>query len=139
MSRNSINLEVITPDKTVVREQVNYVRVPAGLGSLGILPGHAPLMTSLDIGILEYTRDGEPGRYEIAITEGYLQLLNNDLSVLVKSAEKPEEIDLERALAAKERAERRLSDKSASIDVERAKTALKRALNRINIKNFMLP
>ena len=136
MSDKLLKLEVITPDKTVVSDMVSYVKVPAGLGSLGILPDHAPLMTSLDIGILEYTKKGDEKRYQVTIAQGYLQLLNNEISVLVKSAERSEDIDLNRAEAAKERAEKLLNEHPANLDVERAKSALKRALNRISVKTL---
>ena len=133
MSDKLIDLEIVTPDKVVVKEQVSFIKAPAGLGSIGILPNHAPLLTSLDIGIVEFTKDSE--KIEITISEGFLEVLNNKATILVNSAEKVTDIDIDRAMAAKVRAEKRLSEKSHNIDTDRAKLALKRAINRISAKN----
>ena len=133
MGDKLLDLEIVTPDKVVVKEKVSFIKAPAGLGSIGILANHAPLLTSLDIGIVEYTKDSQ--KTEVTISEGFLEVLNNKVTILVNSAEKVANIDLNRALAAKERAEKRLSGNSHNIDNDRAKLALKRAINRISAKH----
>ncbi|MFZ5625977.1 MAG: F0F1 ATP synthase subunit epsilon [Bacillota bacterium] len=131
MAENTIKLEVVTPDRKVVSEEVEMVVAPAAEGYLGILANHAPLITSLQIGILKYTAGGQ--EQKLAISGGFLEVKDNRAVVLAEAAERPEEIDVQRALAAKERAERRLAERSADIDMVRAEVALKRALNRLKV------
>ncbi|AVX29968.1 MULTISPECIES: F0F1 ATP synthase subunit epsilon [unclassified Carboxydocella] len=131
MAENTIKLEVVTPDRKVVSEEVEMVVAPAAEGYLGILANHAPLITSLQIGVLKYTAGGQ--EQKLAISGGFLEVKDNRAVVLAEAAERPEEIDVQRALAAKERAERRLAERSADIDMVRAEVALKRALNRLKV------
>ncbi|AVX19551.1 ATP synthase F1 subcomplex epsilon subunit [Carboxydocella sporoproducens DSM 16521] len=131
MAENTIKLEVVTPDRKVVSEEVEMVVAPAAEGYLGILANHAPLITSLQIGVLKYTAGGQ--EQKLAISGGFLEVKDNRAVVLAEAAERPKEIDVQRALAAKERAERRLAERSADIDMVRAEVALKRALNRLKV------
>ncbi|MCH4166686.1 MAG: F0F1 ATP synthase subunit epsilon [Megasphaera sp.] len=127
----TIRLEVITPDAAVLNEDVNFVLVRALDGDLGILPNHAPLIASLSIWPLEYEQQGQ--RQAITIAKGFLEVSNNTITVITPAAEKPGDIDVRRAQAAKDRAEKRLSDLNSNIDVERATLALQRALRRIDV------
>jgi F-type H+-transporting ATPase subunit epsilon len=110
------------------------VLAPGSDGYLGILANHAPLVTSLDIGLVNYTPAGGGQDQLFAVANGFLEVSNNKVSILADSAESWDEIDLERAQEAVKRAEERLSIMDESVDIERAQIALKRALNRIRIK-----
>lgn len=126
----SIHLEIVTPDHQVVRDSVTSVTVPGKEGYLGILPGHAPLLSILDVGELAYTRDNVI--HYVAVTWGFVEVLPDRVIILAQTAERAEEIDVDRAKRAKQRAEERLGKVSAAdIDFERARAALSRALARI--------
>jgi F-type H+-transporting ATPase subunit epsilon len=126
----AIQLEIATPDRQVVHESVESVTVPGKQGFLGILPGHAPLLSELAVGELDYTHQGNQ-RY-LAVTWGFAEVLPDRVIVLVQTAERAEEIDVERAARAKQRAEERLKKVSdTDIDMERARAALARAVARI--------
>ena len=109
---------------------VNSVTAPASLGSLGILHNHAPLLTTLETGLLNYRKTGQDA-FTIALDTGLMEVNNNHVLVLVQAAEKSHEIDLARAEASLARAKERLAAPGKDIDVPRAEAALKRALNRI--------
>ncbi|NTW05150.1 MAG: F0F1 ATP synthase subunit epsilon [Peptococcaceae bacterium] len=132
MAESKQRLEIVTPQKKVFNEDVNFVVIPGELGELGILPNHAPLMTSLKIGEVRIQMDGNTTR--MAISGGFAEIVKNKVTILADTAERPEDIDFERAERAKERAEKRLADKSADIDFIRAEMALKRAINRLRMK-----
>ncbi|MDD2220420.1 MAG: F0F1 ATP synthase subunit epsilon [Clostridia bacterium] len=133
MSEDKIYLEIVTPEGEVLREMVSAIVVPAAMGSMGIMADHAPLVTALDIGVLEYTKADQ--KYKIAITSGFMEVKDNEVMVLVQAAERPEEIDFERAEKARQRAEARLAQKKVDdIDYIRAQAALERALNRLQFK-----
>ncbi|WP_301860330.1 F0F1 ATP synthase subunit epsilon [uncultured Megasphaera sp.] len=127
----TFRLEVITPDAAVLQEDVEFVAVRALDGELGIMPGHAPLIASLDIWPLAYEAGGK--RQRLAVSSGFLEVNNNNVTVVTPAAEKPADIDVHRAEAAKKRAEDRLKSHSEDIDVERAEVALKRALCRLDV------
>lgn len=126
----TIRLEIVTPAKKVFSEDVSFIVAPGSLGELGILPDHAPLVSSLTIGVLRYKQDDQ--EYKVAISGGFLEVKNNKAVVLATTAERPEDIDAERAQEAKKRAEDRLANKG-EIDVTRAEAALKRAINRLKV------
>lgn len=129
---STIRLEIVTPERKVYSEDVNMVIVKGELGELGILPNHAPLATPLVISIVKIKKDGL--EQNVAIGGGFFEVGNNKAVILAETAEFPENIDLERALQAKERAEKRLANKSnEDLDVKRVELALQRALNRINL------
>lgn len=129
----TIRLEVITPDVTVFNDDVNFVRVRALDGDLGIMPNHAPLIASLRIWPLVYDKEGT--RDCMTIAGGFLEVNENKITVITPSSELSKQIDRRRAEKAKERAEKRLSERAENLDVERAQLALKRALSRIKACN----
>jgi F-type H+-transporting ATPase subunit epsilon len=128
----NIRLEVVTPQKEVVNEEAQIVVAPGVLGEFGVLIGHTPFMTSLNIGTLRYT-DGKGTERFVFINGGFSEALPNKVTVLAESAERRQDIDIERARSAMERAEKRLASKDADIDYTRARAALQRALHRIKL------
>lgn len=131
MEDKKMLLEVITPEKTELKESIKSLIVPTQGGSIGILYGHAPIITLVDIGQLRYKTDGVVEE-TLIVSKGVLELADNKITILVNTAEKPEEIDVERALRAKERAIKRLDQKEKNVDFARAEAALKRAMMRLN-------
>ena len=124
-----LQLEIVTPDHLVAHDSVTAVTIPGKEGYLGILPGHAPLLTELQAGELSYTRDGV--RHYVAVAWGFAEVLADRVIILAHTAERAEEIDVERAQRARQRAEERLARESdPTIDTDRARTALARALLR---------
>jgi F-type H+-transporting ATPase subunit epsilon len=125
-----LRLDIVTPDRLVAHDAVSSVTIPGMNGYLGILPGHAPLLTEIQAGELVYTR-GEVKRY-LAVSWGFAEVLPDRVTVLAQTAERAEEIDVERAEQAKRRAEERLKRFSdPQVDLERAREALRRALARL--------
>ena len=134
MLPDSIELIVVTPERQVVREKVVEVVVPGLDGELGILPGHAPLITELGIGELRYRTSASANLVPLAIISGFAEVLRDRVTVLAETAERPEEIDLSRAEAALARAQKRVTAVSdPNIDWDRASIALQRALIRIQV------
>jgi F-type H+-transporting ATPase subunit epsilon len=134
MLPDSIELIVVTPERQVVREKVVEVVVPGLDGELGILPGHAPLITELGIGELRYRASASGNLVPLAIISGFAEVLPDRVTVLAETAERPEEIDLRRAEAALARAQKRVTAVSdPNIDWDRASIALQRALIRIQV------
>ena len=135
MLPESIELIVVTPERQLLRETVLEVTLPGGNGCLGILPGHAPLITELGIGELTYRAKSASDVVHLAVISGFAEVLGDRVTVLAETAERPEEIDVARAEQAKKRAEERLA-KAASdpeIDWARAAVALQRSLIRIQV------
>ena len=128
---NTILLRIVTPSRQVLSEQVDEIQIPGKAGYLGILPGHAPLLSELAVGELSY-RQGR-SVHKLVITGGFLEVLPDMVTILAEAAEKPEEIDLARAEAARDRAEKRLKSASPEVDINRATIALQRALIRIQL------
>jgi F-type H+-transporting ATPase subunit epsilon len=126
-----IKLEIITPERRVLSEAVDEVTVPGLDGELGILPDHSPLISQLKTGILTYRVGND--KKELHISGGFVEVESDSVSVLSDVAEKPEEIDIERAFRAKERAERRLASRGDDVDFPRAELKLHRALVRIQL------
>ncbi|HEV2351382.1 MAG TPA: F0F1 ATP synthase subunit epsilon [Terriglobia bacterium] len=127
-----IHLEIVTPERQVVRDSVTEVSVPGKEGEMGILPGHAPLLSLLKVGELSYVR-GKLTHY-LCINWGFVEVLPDRVIVLAQTAERAEDIDLERARKARERAEERLKKVSdLEVDLERARIALERSLVRIQV------
>jgi F-type H+-transporting ATPase subunit epsilon len=125
-----IQLEVVTPERQLVHEEVISVSVPAKSGYLGILPGHAPLLSELQPGELTYRENHAIRR--LSVSWGFIEVLPERVIVLAQTAERAEEIDVDRAVRAKQRAEERLKKVTATdIDFERARAALMRALARL--------
>lgn len=128
-----LHLEVVTPEKVMVSQDVEIVVAPGSLGEFGILEGHVPFLSGIVPGELRYSSGGQTERF--VVTTGFAEVSDNRVSVLVDAAEKAAEIDVERARKAMERANERLArDRSAGdIDFLRAEAALKRAIVRIRV------
>jgi F-type H+-transporting ATPase subunit epsilon len=127
---DKISLEVLTPEKVALRETVDEVVVPGLGGELGILPEHTPLISQLQTGVLTYRQGTE--KKVMHVSGGFVEVLPDRVAVMSDVAERPEEIDLERAQRARERAEKRLAA-GGDIDFRRAELKLQRALIRIQL------
>ncbi|MBI2846982.1 MAG: F0F1 ATP synthase subunit epsilon [Chloroflexi bacterium] len=126
-----IKLDIVTAEQVVYSDEVDMVVAPGAEGQLGILPRHAPLLTTLQPGELRIKKGGE--ETYMAIGGGFLEVLPNKIVILADTAERAEEIDITRAEAAKARAEERLKLSSADLDLERATAALRRSLVRLKV------
>ena len=126
-----IDLEIVTPDKLLVREAVDEVEIPGSEGYFGVLPGHTPLLASLAVGELWY-RKGQEKTY-LSIAFGFAEVLPDRLTILAQLAERAEDIDVGRAEEARKRAETRLTQPKAEIDYERARIALTKSLARLQV------
>jgi F-type H+-transporting ATPase subunit epsilon len=127
----SIALEVVTPDRSIIKEQVDEVVLPGAEGYFGVLPGHAPLVATLQVGEMWYRR-GQDTQY-LAVAFGFVEVLPDRVTVLAQIAERAEDIDTGRAEAAKVRAEQRVSTPAAEIDFERARIAMMKSLVRLQV------
>lgn len=135
MSEGTMNLQVVTPMRVVDECYSRSVVVPGRDGHMGIWPRHAPAMVALRPGILKYR--AEDGMRVMAIGGGFVEVNENQVVVLADSAERPDEIDVERALAARQRAEERLHDAGDEVDHVRARAALERALVRLRLAGVL--
>jgi len=126
----SIDLQVVTPERMLVREQVDELQVPGVSGSFGVLPGHTPLLAALSVGELWY-RKGQEKTY-LSIVYGFAEVLPDRVTILAQLAEHPDDIDVERAEAARKRAADRLEQKG-DVDFERARIALTKSLTRLQV------
>ncbi|MFP4016533.1 MAG: F0F1 ATP synthase subunit epsilon [Halanaerobiales bacterium] len=126
---STIKLEIVTPLDVVYSEDINILEAPAMDGLIGILPRHAPLVTGLKTGVLQITKGKE--KIFIPISDGFMEVKPELINVIVRTAELPHEIDINRAKEAKERAERRLDENDKSHDFTRAQAALERAVARL--------
>jgi F-type H+-transporting ATPase subunit epsilon len=127
---DTLALEVVTPERLLVREDVSAVQAPAANGYLGILPGHAPLLAELGTGFLNFEAGGK--RWYLAVHSGYLEVLNDRVRVLANAAERAEEIDVERARAAMKLAEEQMINASLGVDPAVALAAIQRAQARLD-------
>jgi len=128
----NITLEVVTPEKVVVSEEVQIAVAPGSLGEFGVLIGHTTFLTSLKTGMIHYT-GADGGQKYIFASGGFAEALPDKLTVLAESAERRRDIDIGRAQAAMERAQKRLEKETEDIDFARAKAALERAIHRIRL------
>ncbi len=127
-----LQLEVVTPKGAVLSEKVDIVTAPGYAGEFGVLANHAPLLSTIKTGILVFKKEGQAE--QMMISSGFCEVSNNKITFLVESAELGRDIDVDRALRAKERAEKRLADamrQQEKINITRAEAALQRALARI--------
>ena len=129
-------LEILTLQKLFLRDEVRFVIAPGQEGVFEILAGHAPFVFALKPGALRMRMPGGQDQY-VAIGMGFLVVQKDRTTVLTRSAERPEEIDVERARRAKERAERRLQETTPDIDMTRAQAALQRALARLKVAEYV--
>jgi F-type H+-transporting ATPase subunit epsilon len=132
--RTSFQLEVVTPQRLIVSDEVTELMAPGSEGYFGVLPGHIPFITTLKIGELTYWK-GKDERH-LAVTWGYAEVRGDKVIILAEMAERAEEVDMERAQSARDRAETRLRQWAAgdeTIDFARAQAALMRALSRLEV------
>ena len=130
MMMAQVKLDIITPERVVYSQPVDMVVARAIDGDIGIMPGHTPLVTALETSVLKIIKDGE--ETPVPISDGFLEVKPEQVNVIVRTAELPEEIDVERAREARERAQRRLREERSRIDETRARAALERAMARID-------
>ena len=130
----NIKIEVVTPEKQVVNDLAQIVMAPGSMGEIGVLSGHTPFMTSLDTGAIHYRDENGKDQF-VFVSGGFAEALPDKVTILAESSERMEDIDVDRAKAAVERAEKRLIEDRAKekVDIARAKAALDRAVVRIRI------
>ncbi len=128
---NTLQLEIVTPDRLLVNEQVEEVQIPGKSGYLDALPEHAPLITELATGELTYKHGGQVTR--LAVSWGFAEVLPDKVTILAQAAERPEEINVERAREAKARAEQALENPKPDTDYDEALAALRRAEVRLQV------
>jgi len=128
---DSFQLEIVTPDKLVVKDVAEEMQIPGKNGYLGILPGHAPLITELSVGQISYRNSSET--HYLCVAWGFAEVLPDKVTILAETAERGEDVDCTRAQKAKERAEQRLTSGDPEVDVPRAQNALARATTRLEV------
>jgi F-type H+-transporting ATPase subunit epsilon len=129
-----LTLEIVTPDRALLREEVDEVVVPGSEGEFGVLPGHTPLLSMLKIGELWYRQGQE--KHFLAVAFGFVEVLPDRVTVLAQVGERAQEIDIARAERAKQRAEQRLAQgqlTQVDLDIERARVALLKSLLRLQV------
>jgi F-type H+-transporting ATPase subunit epsilon len=131
MAENTIDLIIVTPERAVVHEEVDELQIPGAEGYFGVLPGHAPLFSELKVGEVAY-RKGDRWFF-LAVAWGFVEVQPNQVRILAETAERALEIDVERAMRAKQRAEERIGRGGDDIDYSRALVALERAVIRIQV------
>lgn len=136
-----LRLEFVTPERAVAHDEVDELQLPGEEGSFGVLPGHAPLLAALRTGEMWYRKGRET--FYAFVDGGFAEVLPDRVSILAQVAERADDIDLQRAEAAKRRAEERLSalgaPSAADLDAARARIALLRAITRLDISRRRRP
>jgi F-type H+-transporting ATPase subunit epsilon len=130
---DTFQLEIVTPEKKVVTTAAEEVQIPGKNGYLGVLPGHAPLITELAVGEITFREASGSNEQRLAVAWGFAEVLPDKVTILAETAERPSEIDVARAREAKTRAEERLANGDTTVDVERALDALQRAETRLEV------
>ena len=128
---DSFQLEIVTPEKMVVKVVAEEVQIPGKDGYLGILPGHAPLITELAVGEISYRKGGQT--HYLSVAWGFAEVLPDKVTILAETAERPEEIDVKRAQESKLKAEAALKTGKTEADFTHAEDALKRAETRLEV------
>jgi F-type H+-transporting ATPase subunit epsilon len=128
---DTFQLEIVTPTKLLVKDSAEEAQIPGLSGHLGILPGHAPLLTELAVGVINYKSSG--AMHTLAVAWGFAEVLPDKVTILAEAAERPQEIDVERAQKAKDRAEQLLKSNNPDVDYPRAEDALQRAETRLSV------
>jgi F-type H+-transporting ATPase subunit epsilon len=128
---DTFQLEIVTPEKRVVDTAATEAQIPGKNGYLGVLPGHAPLISELAVGVITYRAGAE--EQTLAVAWGFAEVLPDRVTILAETAERPSEIDAERARKSKERAEQRLASGDPAVDVERSLNALRKAETRLDV------
>ncbi len=126
-------LEIVTPDRKVLSQDVDYVGAPGALGEFGVLPNHIPFLSALGVGNLYYKDAGKT--HYVFVSGGFAEVSPEKVTILAEAAEKAAEIDVERARKAQERAQQRLARSQEKIDYARAQAALRRSLARMTCRN----
>ena len=127
----TFQLEIVTPTKLLVKDAAEEAQIPAVNGYLGILPGHAPLVSELGVGEITYKSNGVA--HALSVAWGFVEVLPQKVTILAEAAEHPQEIDTARAQKAKDRAEERLKSNDPQVDYPRAEDALQRAETRLTV------
>jgi F-type H+-transporting ATPase subunit epsilon len=128
---DTLQLEIVTPERLVEKDTVSEVQIPGKDGYLGVLPGHAPLITELGVGEIRYRGDGM--EYRLAVAWGFAEVLPNKVTILAETAERANEIDLPRAQKARQAAEARLHNANEEEETDKALNQLARAETRIAV------
>jgi F-type H+-transporting ATPase subunit epsilon len=128
---DTFKLEIVTPEKKVVDTTAEEVQIPGKNGYLGVMAGHAPLITELAVGEISFRENSTEQR--LAVAWGFAEVLPDKVTILAETAERPSEIDVDRARKAKGRAEQRLASGETTVDVDRALDALQRAETRLEV------
>jgi len=128
---DTFQLEIVTPEKMVVNAAAEEIQIPGKGGYLGILPGHAPLITELAVGEISYRQGGQT--YYLSVAWGFAEVLPEKVTILAETAERPQEIDVKRAQESKQRAEAALKNGKTEADFTHAEDALKRAETRLEV------
>ena len=124
-----LTLSIVTPDRAIAHDEVDEVEIPGADGYFGVLPGHTPLLASLQVGVLWYRKGSE--KFYLSIAFGFAEVLPDRVTVLAQICERAEEIDVSRAEAERRRAEEQLARARADVDMERARVSLMKALMRL--------
>lgn len=130
-----LTIEIVTPDRAIVHETVDEAGLPGAEGYLGVLPGHTPLLVKLQVGEIWFRRGSEKTYLHAAF--GFAEILPDRIRILARTAEKADEIDLERAEAAASRARERLASSASDVDFERARISLLKSLSRLDVARRM--
>ena len=128
---DTFQLEIVTPSRLLVKDAAEEAQIPGLIGYLGILPGHAPLLTELGVGAITYKANG--ATHTLALAWGFAEVLPDKVTILAEAAEHPQEIDVARAQKAKDRAEQFLKSNDPKVDYARAEDALQRAETRLSV------
>jgi F-type H+-transporting ATPase subunit epsilon len=131
---DTIQLEIVTPEKLLVHESVDEVEIPGKAGELGVLPGHAPLITELTIGEICYKQGGKTEHLSVAW--GFAEVLPDKVTILAQTAERAQDIDVKRAQEAKARAEAALQQAAPDLDYDATLNAIKRAEVRLKVAQY---
>lgn len=127
--KDGIHLEIVTASGSVYDDMVSYVELPFSGGSVGVLKDHAPMLGAIEDGVVTARKENGAAEF-IAVNLGVANVVHNEVTLLVRTAERAENIDLPRAEAAEKRARDRLAERGANLDVKRAQIALHRSLTR---------
>jgi F-type H+-transporting ATPase subunit epsilon len=130
---SNFNLEIATPERNFYNDDIEMVVVRTPQGEMGVLPGHEPMVVAIDIGPVRIKKDGQ--WVEAVLTSGFMEATPERVVILCDTAEWPDEIDVNRAKSAKERAEERLNHKQTKLDYIKSQAALSRAMARLQVKN----
>jgi F-type H+-transporting ATPase subunit epsilon len=126
-------LEIVTPERVIYSGQVASLQAPGSEGSFGVLAGHMPLLASLQVGLLRFAEEGG-NEVQMAVSGGFTEVGREQVTVLAETAERAEEVDIQRAESSRQRAEERLARRhEEQVDVTRAQAALSRAINRLKV------